>query len=71
MLRNSCLVLLAVVKQQQEETSCNHAPSLFALLCTLAVQILVKTTLKITGLLKLAKVKGILTLGNQVEGPIR
>ena len=30
MLSNSCLVLPAVVKQQQEEISRNHVPSLFA-----------------------------------------
>ena len=31
LLSNSCLVLPAVVKQQQEEISPNHVPSLFAL----------------------------------------
>ena len=30
MLSNICLVLPAVVKQQQEEISRNHVPSLFA-----------------------------------------
>ena len=30
LLRNSCLVLPAVVKQQQEGISRNHVPSLFA-----------------------------------------
>ena len=30
LLSNSCLVLPAVVKQQQEEISRNHVPSLFA-----------------------------------------
>ena len=30
MLSNSCLVFTAVVKQQQEEISHNHVPSLFA-----------------------------------------
>ena len=30
MLSNRCLVLPAVVKQQQEEISRNHVPSLFA-----------------------------------------
>ena len=30
MLSNSCLVLLVVVKQQLEEISRNHVPSLFA-----------------------------------------
>ena len=31
MLSNSCLVLPAVIKQQQEEISCNHVPSFFAI----------------------------------------
>ena len=30
MLSNSCLILPAVVKQQQEENSRNHVPALFA-----------------------------------------
>ena len=31
LLSNSCLVLPAVLKQQQEETSRNHVPYLFAI----------------------------------------
>ena len=31
LLSNRCMVLPAVVKQQQEEISCNHNPSLFAI----------------------------------------
>ena len=36
MLSNSCLVLPAVVKQQQEEISRNHVPSLFAVSVSVA-----------------------------------
>ena len=37
MLSKSCLVLSAVVKQQQEEISRNHVPSLFAVSVNLSV----------------------------------
>ena len=60
MLSNSCLVLPAVVKQQQEDISRNHVPSLFAVsVCTeMRFQILLLASIVISPSLADSEPKG-------------